>query len=342
MHDDADVLVVGAGLAGAMAARRLADAGLRVQVLDKGRGPGGRLSTRRAETGSFDHGAASLQADGADFREWLEARVRDGRAARVGDRDWVGLPGMNAFVAGELDGLAPRWGTAVARLQRTDGLWQAVDAAGVTLAAAPRVLVAVPAPQARALLADVIDACIREDAATHGDADDWQALDAALAAVRYAPCWAAMIRTAADADCEPGAGRAVFIAPHDGPLERIVRESAKPGGSPGHWVVHARAGWSAEHLELTPEQVSPALRAAFVAALSLPPAAVLALTAHRWRYAVPTRGTSLAGVPAAGLHLAGDAIGWRNDGVPAAERAWRSGRAAAAAAIIAAADQPKS
>ncbi|MCE2945145.1 MAG: FAD-dependent oxidoreductase, partial [Xanthomonadaceae bacterium] len=37
--DPADVLVVGAGLAGAAAARSLADAGMRVRVLDKGRGP---------------------------------------------------------------------------------------------------------------------------------------------------------------------------------------------------------------------------------------------------------------------------------------------------------------
>jgi ribulose 1,5-bisphosphate synthetase/thiazole synthase len=43
-----DVVVVGAGIAGLTAARALASAGSEVLVLDKGRGPGGRASTRCA------------------------------------------------------------------------------------------------------------------------------------------------------------------------------------------------------------------------------------------------------------------------------------------------------
>ena len=43
------VAVVGAGIAGLAAARRLAAAGVEVTVFDKARRPGGRLATRRAE-----------------------------------------------------------------------------------------------------------------------------------------------------------------------------------------------------------------------------------------------------------------------------------------------------
>ncbi len=60
------VAVIGAGIAGATAARALELAGHAVHVSDKSRGPGGRLATRRVEwvdrhgrtaTTQLDHGA---------------------------------------------------------------------------------------------------------------------------------------------------------------------------------------------------------------------------------------------------------------------------------------------
>ena len=65
------ILVVGAGVAGLACASELEAAGLDVQILDKGRGPGGRLSARRSPVGAFDHGTpdftakdVALKADG--------------------------------------------------------------------------------------------------------------------------------------------------------------------------------------------------------------------------------------------------------------------------------------
>ena len=58
----ADVLVIGAGMAGLIAAAELQRAGRRVLVLDKGRGVGGRLASRRIGEASFDHGAQFITA----------------------------------------------------------------------------------------------------------------------------------------------------------------------------------------------------------------------------------------------------------------------------------------
>ena len=53
----ARVAVIGAGLSGLACANALTERGFRVNVFDKGRAPGGRTSTRRAEMHGFDHGA---------------------------------------------------------------------------------------------------------------------------------------------------------------------------------------------------------------------------------------------------------------------------------------------
>ena len=49
------VAVFGAGISGSVAARRLAGAGAKVTVFEAGRGPGGRMSTRRAELPTGQH-----------------------------------------------------------------------------------------------------------------------------------------------------------------------------------------------------------------------------------------------------------------------------------------------
>ena len=71
--------VVGAGIAGLSCARALTDAGVRVTVLDKGRGSGGRMSTRRGEGWACDHGAQYFTARDPRFRaevaRWLAAGV---------------------------------------------------------------------------------------------------------------------------------------------------------------------------------------------------------------------------------------------------------------------------
>ena len=80
------IAIVGAGIAGLSCADALAARGHRVRLFDKGRCPGGRMSTRRAQLDGrdmqFDHGAQYFTARDADFvaqvRRWEDV----GLAAR--------------------------------------------------------------------------------------------------------------------------------------------------------------------------------------------------------------------------------------------------------------------
>lgn len=73
------VAIVGAGLAGLMAARRLREHGHDPVLFDKGRSPGGRLATRRIGSARLDHGAQFFtvrdERFAAQVREWVDAGV---------------------------------------------------------------------------------------------------------------------------------------------------------------------------------------------------------------------------------------------------------------------------
>ena len=75
MEQATDYLVIGAGITGVSCAAALRAAGRDVLVIDKGRGIGGRMATRRVRLDqgeiSIDHGAQYLRGDTPRFRAAL-------------------------------------------------------------------------------------------------------------------------------------------------------------------------------------------------------------------------------------------------------------------------------
>jgi renalase len=66
-----EIAIVGAGIAGLTCAQRLQQAGRRVILIDKSRGLGGRLATRRLAETHADHGVCYLQPKSDQFRHWV-------------------------------------------------------------------------------------------------------------------------------------------------------------------------------------------------------------------------------------------------------------------------------
>ena len=94
MNDTPRIAIIGAGIAGLTCARELVRHGIDPVLFDKGRGLGGRLSTRRGEGGyQFDHGARYLTAKSGGFESFLQDAEAAGAIAT-----WSPNPGMRAFV----------------------------------------------------------------------------------------------------------------------------------------------------------------------------------------------------------------------------------------------------
>lgn len=273
------IAVVGAGLAGLSAARRLLRAGAEVALFDKARRPGGRVSTRRAEAGAFDHGAQYFTAREPGFapvvadwcrrgvvQPWDAPIVRLAAGARLpapgdGPRH-VGVPGMSALARDLAADLAVRCERRIERVERVAGRWR-LGGQGWDAEAFDAVVIATPAPQAIPLL------------------DAVPALAERVAAVAMLPCQAALVAFERPLAVDFAAA---FVA--DSPLAWIARNTSKPGRSGGEcWVLHASPAWSAEHLEDAPDAIADALLAALAAALDRALPGTVHRAAHRWRFA---------------------------------------------------------
>lgn len=300
------VLVVGAGAAGLVAARTLADHGLEVTVVDKGRGVGGRLATRRLGDGaSFDHGAALFEPVTASFRLRLETWEADGLVERVaaapvggGEANAFRVRGPATTLAKHLArGLDVRLGSKVVSLARDEDGFVLTLEDGTPMRGAAAILTP-PVPQALDLLSG--------GGLVGGLPDE---LRSALAAVAYHPGLVLLLRLDRRATAVPPAG---LLALRDGgPVARIV-ENARDGG-PSRLSVYARESVAAEHLEAPAEETAAVLEAAALGALRLGADAVVEMDLKRWRYArpsVPFPGeVPLVDLDGAPLLFAGDAFG---------------------------------
>lgn len=256
-HPAHRVAVIGAGLTGLTCARALGEMGCTVTVFDRGRRPGGRISTRRTEIGGstacFDLGAPSFERPtgsfGIEVDRWIEsgtasnwtpteARWRGGMLEEISKtRDMViGLPSMDAIPDRLAEGLALESSTTVGGLARTDGSW--------TLAVTPwredereagpfdSIVLAMAAPQSARLLA--------------GPAPD---LACSLEPVRMSTTWVAILEIDDD-----GAGLPDVLHTPEAPiLAKLIKESGRPGRAltPGRtrWVIHADDTWSGEQFD---------------------------------------------------------------------------------------------
>lgn len=318
------VAIIGAGVAGGAAAQRLHRAGWRVSLFDKGRGVGGRASTRCVDDDRFDHGAQYFTtrdpAMRAAVRQWQQAgaaRRWRGRIASISaegvtpaspEERWIGVPGMNAVVQHLCEGIDVRLERSALAVRRQDAGWQISFGDEPDAGPFDRLIVTSPPPQAAALIRTAAPALAER-----------------LGEVCMLPCWALMASFDLAVECPFDAA---FVNDHD-VLRWVARDSSKFGRPAGEqWVAHANHDWSQAHLKAPADEVTPLLTSALRQVLgpNLPQPSVA--LAHRWRYAFADNPVGEAYLEQAGLGLivCGDwCLG------PRVEGAYLSGLAAAAA-----------
>lgn len=321
-----DVVVVGAGLAGLLAARALGEAGRRVVILDEGQCPGGRLATRDLGGGRADSGAQFFTVRSAVFgrrvADWLAAGLvyewsrgwSDGSLATTapdGYPRYAARDGFRALAATLARGLDVRPATRVVALRLVAGGWRALSATGQPHEARA-LLLALPPPEALRLL----------DA---GGVALPAAERAQLESIRFGPCLCGLFAVSGETRLpEPGALQQTAAA------VSWMADNRRKGISPGERVVTVHAGleasaarWGdadADVLAWLAGELRPWLAAG---------ATIGAAALERWPHAAPLAvlpERCLLSATAAPLVFAGDAFGG-----PRVEGAALSGWAAAEA-----------
>jgi len=314
MKHPTDVLIIGAGITGLMAASQLAARGLTVTLLDKGRGVGGRMATRRVGPGRADHGAQFFTVRHPTFLEWVDRWHNQnlifqwstgwsdgslGQSPPDGHPRFAvhgGMTNLSKRLAADLkeQGGSLHTDTRVTALSVDRGGWHVQSERG-EIWTSRAVVITTPVPQGLALL----------DAGKAQLAIDQRI---ALETVRYAPCLCALIWVDGKVGLpNPGALQQ--------PLHTVawIADNRRKGISPEATILtlHGEPAWSEANFTASDD----ALQAHFLEELQpwLNVAAhVQEIQIMRWRYALPVqlypeRFLRANGLPP--LYFGGDAFG---------------------------------
>ena len=302
-----DAIVIGAGVSGLIAARTLQANGARVLVLDKGRGVGGRLATRRTDSGVFDHGAQFFTARDPQFRllvaAWQAAGIvrpwatgfalADGTFKRDGEIRFCGVTGMTVIPKHLAQGLDVRLKARVSCVQTEGAGWVVKTEAGERFLGRA-LLLTPPVPQSLQLLAS-------------GDVSLPEQIRGDLEQINYAPCLAVLAQLSR-ASLIPAPGGLWFSGEPISWMADNWRKRVSPGEGAAI-TIHAGPQFSHANRETPEGEVTAALLAIAAPWLGSVP---VQTQLHRWRYSQPFRVYPASCVvlrEPAPLVFAGDAFG---------------------------------
>jgi renalase len=274
-------VVVGAGISGLLAAKTLNEKGWTVTVLEKCRGVGGRMATRRIGRGKFDHGAQFFTVRGERFaglvEDWLSAGVAtewtrgfadpEGKPNEDGYPRYRGTEGMTSipkYISRDLD---VRTGEKAVKVDDAADGWEVVCESGSRVAGNALVLAA-PVPQAL-------------DLASSGSYSLPDGARRQLEALSYDPCLALMALLGGSTGVPGPGGMQIKGEPLD-----WIGDNLRKGISEAPAVtVHAGPEWSRSHFEGDETEITESMISLAGKRLDTDLApSVVETSLARWRY----------------------------------------------------------
>jgi predicted NAD/FAD-dependent oxidoreductase len=272
-----EILIIGAGMAGLTAASDLQQSGYNPLVIDKGRGVGGRMASRRIGRATFDHGAQFMTASVPRFvtamEQWQKSNVV-GEWFRTSEETvescprWRGNPAMTSIpkhLSGHVDVLLS---SRIISLHSDPKGWKAMLERRKSVFA-EAVLLTPPVPQSLALL-DAGEVLLPSKARTE------------LEGIEYDPCLAVMaVLDGPTRIPEPG-----YIERKEGPIAWIADNQMKGVSEVPAVTIHATAAFSRDHWEDDRQKSGQKLLRTAEAWLG---SGVIDYQVHGWLYSKPVR-----------------------------------------------------
>ncbi|SEF71176.1 NAD(P)/FAD-dependent oxidoreductase [Marinobacterium lutimaris] len=266
------VAIIGSGIAGMRLGELLSNAGIDVVVFEKSRGTGGRLASTRLGQGSADLGTALIEPGSAAFESWLQAQgAREWAPVKTdfslnpqeGHRGWVGYPRSSSLTRNLTGAVELRTEVRVGVVwpDREGVLLR--DSEGEPLGYFDAVVVTTPAPQAAPLL------------------DAVQRFRQRAEKVEMHPVWSLLLSLPSRPQ---RLGECDWLEGAHPILQRVVRDSSKPGREGENWVIQASQEWSQLHRDEEPSWVAEQLTAA-LSELCDERVHPAFSRVHRWAYA---------------------------------------------------------
>lgn len=291
----ASCIILGAGMAGLTAATVLQKEGISVTVIDKGRGVGGRMATRRIGSGGkADHGAQFYSMRSAEWTHWNETWIQEGIVApwftRADHPRMIGTAGMSSIPKKMAESLSVITQERIIEIRRRSDAYEVVAESGRHWMA-DSIVLTFPAPQAFDLLRHSNLGLVHQEV---------------LQSIQYAPCHTVMAVLDQASDIQAPGG----FTPENGPIGWIA-DNQKKGISPIPTItIQATPEYSEANLERSLDEVKEELLRQ--AAQWIGNAQVVESTIHRWRYSLAIQKYPHAyfhheELP--GLYLGGDGFG---------------------------------
>jgi renalase len=306
MKTQRKTLIIGAGISGLLAGQILRQAGHPVTILEKSRGVGGRMATRRFKNGVLDHGAQFFTVRDPQFQYWVDLWLQQGKALEWtrsfskpddlpqsnGHPRYRGVNGMTAIPKALSVDLDIHLQTKVRSISRYDELWN-VEVEDSRVFEAGQLILTAPVPQSLNMLIT---------GGMNLPADELQHLQA----LNYHPCIAVLVLLDGPSKIPPPGG----IKLDSNPLQWLADNTQK-GISPKSTAVtiHASAEFSRQHFDRNPDQLAEMLITVAEPWLGDD---IRDWQVHKWRYSQPAqifaeRFLEIPNLPS--LYFAGDAFG---------------------------------